>query len=268
QFRSTLWKSYLQKLARAYGNEPGFAGYVFDDSFGSGGTGIVSYGAYEKKAFGEPLPTKPGDPRWDEWVKTREGWWEDWARDTTSYIRAIDPDRHHQIYLEDHLPSIVNPKRTDKLGLDFNRVAKHFDAVGGYTTTSWNSSADSGEKAAEKTTEAILEVRKMIGPKKEIIYTFWVANPPEERQPAAAKYPTAEQIKLICQAALKQGIRQLDMYGYRIGEYRLKPGQTLQEMVPSGTAPYKITGQFPQKFLWDRPEVHQGLADYLLSLNR
>lgn len=268
QFRSTLWKSYLQKVARAYKNEPGFAGYVFDDSFGSGGTGIVSYGDYEKKAFGEPLPTKPGDPRWDEWVKAREGWWEDWARDTTSYIRAIDPNPSHQIYLEDSFPAIVSPKRMDKLGLDFGRVAKHFDAVGGYTTAAWNSDPGSGEKAAEMASKAITTVRKYIGPKKEIIYTFWVANPAEERKPGPAAYPTADQIKLIAQAALKLGIRHIDMYGYRIGEYRLEPGQTLEEMVPPDPKPYKLTGQFPQKFLWDRPEVHQELADYLLGLNR
>lgn len=268
KWRSTQWKTYLQKLATAYGHEPGMAGYVFDDSFGSGGTGVISYGAYEKEAFGEPLPTKPGQPRWDAWVKAREGWWEDWARDTSSYIRAIDHNPQHEIYLEDHLPDIVDAQRVNNRGLDFNRVAKHFDAVGGYTTTSWSSSTDSGTQAAEKTTEAINAIRKMIGPNKEMIYTFWVANPPEERKSGAAQYPTAEQIKLICSAALKLGIRHFDMYGYRIGDYLLKPGTTMTDWVPPDPAPYKLTGQFPQKFLWDRPEIHQELADYLLNLNR
>lgn len=267
EWRSTEWKSYLQKLARAYGKEPGFSGYVFDDSFGAGGTQVISYGDFEKKAFGEPLPTKPGEPRWNAWVKAREGWWADWARDTTSYIRAIDPNRNHVIYLEDTVGSITNPTNANSRGLDFNRVAKYFDAVGGYTMTSWNDSPDSGEKAAETTTNAIKAVRKLIGPKKEIIYTFWVANPPEERKPGMAKYPTAEQIKLICQAALKQGIRHLDMYGYRIGDYRLY-GHPMSWWVPDEPAPYVLTGQFPQKFLWDRPQVHQKLADYLRSLNQ
>ena len=30
QWRSTEWKSYLQKVARAYAHEPGMSGYVFD----------------------------------------------------------------------------------------------------------------------------------------------------------------------------------------------------------------------------------------------
>jgi hypothetical protein len=32
-------------------------------------------------------------------------------------------------------------------------------------------------------------------------------------------------------------------------------------------APYLLTGQFPEKFLWDRPEVHQALAAYMKGLN-
>lgn len=267
QWRGTEWKAYLQKIATAYGHEPAMAGYVFDDSFGAGGTGVVSYGKYEQRTFGAPLPRKPGDPRWDEWVKAREGWWDDWARDTVGYIRAVDPNRQHEIYLEDYLPSIIDANRPDNVGLDFSRVARHFDAVGGYTTTSWDSSPDSGKQAAEKSTEALTSIRKMIGPDKQIIYTFWVANQPEERKAGPAAYPTAEQIQLICEAALKFGIHHLDMYGYRIGDYDVKR-EDLPKFMPPDPAPYRLTGQFPQKFLWDRPQVHQQLADYLRSLNQ
>lgn len=265
-WRSTEWKSYLQKVARAYSHEPAMSGYVFDDSFEAGGTGEISYGAYEKREFGEPLPRKPGDPRWDKWCKTRERWWQDWARDTVQYIRAIDPNPRHEIYLEDYFPNIVSAERQRGHGLDFSKVAQYFDAVGGYTTTSWDSSPDSGEKAAEKTVQSLTEIRKMIGDKKQIIYTFWVANQPEERKPGAAQFPTSGQIRMICEAALRLGIRHLDMYGYRIGDYVIKRDDMAQ-WVPPAPAPYKLTGQFPQKFLWDRPEVHQGLADFLRSLN-
>lgn len=266
EWRSTEWKGYLQKLVRAYGHEPAMTGYVFDDSFEAGGTGEISYGAYERRAFGEPLPRKPGDPRWDEWCKAREGWWQDWARDTVQYVRAVDPNPQHEIYLEDYFPDIVNPERQSSHGLDFSKVAQFFDAVGGYTTTSWDSSSDSGEKAAEKTVEALTTVRKMIGDKKQIIYTFWVANQPEERKPGAAQYPTGDQIRMICEAALRLGIRHLDMYGYRIGDYVIKR-EDMAQWVPPAPAQYKLTDQFPQKFLWDRPQIHQELADYLRSLN-
>jgi hypothetical protein len=82
----------------------------------------------------------------------------------------------------------------------------------------------------------------------------------------SARYPTADQIRLICQAALGLGIRHLDMYGYRIGDYVIKPGTTAQ-WVPPDPAPYKLTNQFPQKFLWDRPGIHRQLAGYLNGLN-
>jgi len=265
-WRSTEWKDYLQKLARAYGHDPAMAGYVFDDSFEAGGTGEISYGAYERQAFGAPLPRKPGDPGWEKWCNARQGWWQDWARDTVQYIRAVDPDTRHEIYLEDYFPNIDNPGRQASLGLDFSKVAQYFDAVGGYTTTSWNSFPDSGQRAAEKTVAALTDIRKMIGNQKQIIYTFWVANQPEERAPGPADYPTADQIRLICQAALRLGIRHLDMYGYRIGDYAMKPG-TMAQWVPPDPSPYKLTNQFPQKFLWDRPGIHQQLAGYLNGLN-
>lgn len=267
EWRSTEWKDYLQKVARAYAHEPAMAGYVFDDSFEAGGTEAVSYGAYEERAFGKPLPRKPGDPRWDDWIKAREGWWRDWARDTVRYIRAIDPNPQHEIYLEDYFPNIVNSERRSSHGLDFAGVAQYFDAVGGYTTTSWDSSPDSGKRAAEKTVEALATIRKMIGEKKQIIYTFWVANQPEERNPGPAQYPTAEQIQMICDAALRAGIRHLDMYGYRIGDYVIKR-EDMDRFVPPDPKPYRLTGQFPQKFLWDRPQIHEELAGYLRSLNQ
>jgi hypothetical protein len=266
-WRSTEWKGYLQKLARAYGHELAMAGYVFDDSFEAGGTDEVSYGPYEERVFGKPLPRKPGDPRWDEWIKVREGWWQDWARDTVRYIRAIDSNPRHEIYLEDYFPNIANTERRSGHGLDFAKVAQYFDAVGGYTTSSWDSSPDSGEKAAEKTVDALTTVRKMIGENKPIIYTFWIANQPDERKLGAAQYPNAAQIRMICDAALRQGIRHLDMYGYRIGDYVIRR-EDIGRFVPPEPAPYQLTGQFPQKFLWDRPQIHEELADYLRSLNQ
>jgi hypothetical protein len=56
------------------------------------------------------------------------------------------------------------------------------------------------------------------------------------------------------------------MYGYRIGEYRVSKEEQAR-MVPPEPAPYVLTGQFPQKFMWDRPEIHDELAKYLRGLN-
>lgn len=275
EWRETQWKQYLQKVARAYRGEPAMRGYIFDDSFTEGpvggpdgprGTGIVSYGRYEQEHFRGPLPRTPKDPRWSEWVKAREGWWEDWARDTVKFIRQADPNPQHIIYLEDPAGNALNPDVKNTIGLDLARVATHFDAVGAYTSTSWNASPNSGEKVAQHTRDVLTRLRKAIDPRKLSIYTFWVANGPEERKPGPALYPTAEQIQRICQAALGLGIYHLDMYGYRIGDYRVTPG-TLPKLTPGRGPTYPLTGQFPMKFLWDRPQIHDALAAYLKSLN-
>jgi hypothetical protein len=56
------------------------------------------------------------------------------------------------------------------------------------------------------------------------------------------------------------------MYGYRIGEYRATR-EEMARMVPREPVPYMLTGQFPQKFMWDRPEIQTELGAYLRSLN-
>ena len=56
------------------------------------------------------------------------------------------------------------------------------------------------------------------------------------------------------------------MYGYRIGEYRATT-QEMHDLVPPEPAPYRVTGQFPQKFLYDRPKVKEELSRYLHTLN-
>jgi hypothetical protein len=275
EWRRTDWKQYLQAVAKAYGNEPAMRGYILDDSFtegpvggpdGPAGTGIVSYGSYEEKQFGGKLPRSPADPRWNEWVRTREKWWEDWARDTVRFIRDVDPNPQHIIYLEDPAGNALNPEVKGNIGLDLTRVATHFDAVGAYTSASWTSSPGSGARVAQHTRDVLTQLRKVIDPRRLSIYTFWVANPPEERKPGPARYPTVEHIRQICQAALQLGIHDLDMYGYRIGEYRVTR-DTLRRLTP-GTGPkYPLTGQFPLKFLWDRPQIHDDLAIYLKGLN-
>jgi hypothetical protein len=42
----------------------------------------------------------------------------------------------------------------------------------------------------------------------------------------------------------------------------------MARMVPAEPAPYILTGQFPGKFMWDRPEIHQELSKYLIGLNQ
>ena len=275
EWRRTSWKKYLQTVAAAYGGEPGMAGYVFDDSFTLGpvatergpvGSGIVAYGKYEQDHFGGELPKKATDPRWSEWVTARQNWWEDWAKDTVGFIREVDKNPAHQIYLEDPADDVLHPDRTKTIGLDLPRVAKHFDAFGAYSDFAYRGSSDDDAKVVRGTQDILAKVTQEVGKEKNTIYTFWVANPAEELTPGLAKYPTVRQIRLIADAALQAGIRHLDMYGYRIGDYRVEAG-TLEKFSPGTGTTYPLTEQFPQKFLWDRPEIQEELGNYLRGLN-
>lgn len=266
EWRHTEWKRYLQIVAKSYGSEPAMAGYVFDDSFEIDGTGIVSYGDYERERFGHELPKKPTDPYWQEWRQVRAQWWEDWARETTKFIREIDPNPEHLIYLEDIAGQILNTKLNDTAGVDFVRVSRHFDAVGGYTFSAWDASPVSSSRMADQAEKVLADLRRTLGPDKLIIYTFWAANNGKSSA-GAEQYPTTDQIRLVCQAALKSGIHYLDMYGYRIGQAGVRL-EDFEGKAP-GTGPtYPLTGQIPNVFLWDRPEIHDSLAAYLKSLTK
>ena len=275
EWRQTSWKKYLQTVAAAYRGEPGMAGYVFDDSFtlgpvaterGPAGSGMVAYGKYEQDHFAGDLPRKVTDPRWNEWVSARQNWWEDWAKDTVGFIRQVDKNPGHQIYLEDPADDVLHPDRTKTIGLDLNRVAKHFDAFGAYSDFAYRGSPEDNAKVVKGTQDILAKVTQEVGKEKNTIYTFWVANPAEELAPGLAKFPTVKQIRLIADAALQAGIRHLDMYGYRIGDYRVEAG-TLEKFSPGTGTTYPLTEQFPQKFLWDRPEIQEELGNYLRGLN-
>ncbi|HYM10573.1 MAG TPA: hypothetical protein VEU62_07570 [Bryobacterales bacterium] len=251
RWRNSQWKAYLQEVAAQYKSDPALAGYVFDDSFGIGP--IDHFGGAGGPASERVLPGG----------EKRAGWWEDWARDTTRFLRAVDPDPQHEIYLEDE-EHVLSERTREAVGVDFGRVAKHFDAVGAYTAVAWDSPG-AGARVATHTREVLEKTRAAIGPDKKIIYTFWAANIAEERKPGPARFPTVDQIRQIADAALQFGIRHLDLYGYRIGDWVVSAEDW--PLRRPGTGPtYPITGQFPGKFLYDRREVHAGLRAYLRGL--
>jgi hypothetical protein len=278
RWRETEWKQYLQKLAKLYGRNSAFAGYIFDDSFGIGpirsiaGPGgkpaenIISYSEDDRKRFGKEMPKSPSEAGWAEWTAARAGWWEDWARDTVRYIREVDGNPKHEIYLED-AEYVLGERVRETTGLDFGRTAKAFDAIGAYTVARWDGKPDANKRAIEQTFSTLEKTRAAVGPGKKIIYTFWVANILELNNQGPAKYPVFEQIRDICEAALKFGIRHLDMYGYRIGDY-IVTDENWPQKRPPATGPYPLTGQYPRKHLYDRPELHAPLRAYLRGLTQ
>ncbi len=277
RWRETQWKEYLQTLARLYARDPAFAGYIFDDSFGIGpikgiaGRGgapserFISYSEDDRRRFGKAPPKQPSDPDWAAWTRARAGWWEDWARDTNHFIREVDTNSQHEVYLEDE-QYVLSQAARDTTGVDFGRTAKLFDAVGAYTEPRWDGKPDAGKRAVEQTSSVLEKTRSAVGSGKKIIYTFWVGNILELRTPGPAKYPTFEQIREICEAALKFGIRHLDMYGYRIGDFVVTDENWPQKRPPA-KGPYPLTDPFPQKYLYDRPELHERLGEYLRGLS-
>jgi hypothetical protein len=277
RWRETQWKQYLQTLARLYAHDPAFAGYIFDDSFGIGpvksiaGPGgapaerFISYSDDDRRRFGKTPPKQPSDADWAAWTKARAGWWEDWARDTNRFIRDVDTNTQHEVYLEDEQYVLTQAAR-DRTGVDFGRTARAFDAVGAYTEPRWDGKPDAGRRAVEQTVQVLEKTRAAVGPGKKIIYTFWVGNILELRTPGPAEYPTVDQIREICEAALKFGIRHLDMYGYRIGDF-IVTDENWPQKRPPATGPYPLTDPFPHKYLYDRPELHEGLGEYLRGLS-
>ena len=278
KWRQTQWRQYLQTLARLYGRETALSGYIFDDSFGIGpiksiggpdgapADRFVSYSEDDRRRFGKAPPKQPSDSDWGEWMEARARWWEDWARDTNHFIREVDPNPRHEVYLEDE-QNVLSQRTRNATGVDFGRTAKAFDAVGAYTVARWDGKPDAGKRAVEQALSALEKTRAGVGPGKKIIYTFWSGNILELRTPGPAKYPTVEQIRELCDAALKFGIHHLDMYGYRIGDY-LVTDANWPEKRPPAKGPYPLTDPFPQKYLYDRPEILEGLGEYLRGLRR
>jgi hypothetical protein len=278
EFRDTQWKDYLQALAKLYAKNPAFAGYIFDDSFSIGPIGsiggaegqpsgrIVSYSESDRRRFGKAPPRRPSDPGWTDWMTARARWWADWARDTNRFIREADPDMRHEVYLEDS-EWVLSQTARETTGVNFSMAAKPFDAVGIYTVAHWDGKPDADRRAVAQTLNVLRKTRAAVGPNKKIIYTFWVANIDELHNPGPAKYPAFPQIREICDTALQFGIRHLDMYGYRIGDFVVTT-ENWPKKRPPAKGPYPLTDQYPHKHLYDRPELHAPLRAYLRGLRR
>src|SRR5205807_9078948 len=98
-----------------------------------------------------------------------------------------------------------------------------------------------------------------------IMFTFRVAKNGKSGL-GPAQYPAAEQIRLVCHAAIKSGSRYLDMYGFRIGQSGVRL-EDFNGKAPGTGSTYPLTGQIPQVFLWDWPEIYDALRTYLISLH-
>jgi hypothetical protein len=207
---------------------------------------------------------------WADWGEARTEWLVEWARETMQFIRQVDPNVEHEVYTEDHwefalgrrtwkTPDASRPVTLrDRVGLDFGRVVQPFDAVGAYTAFNWDKT-NALQEALTSTQEVLSEMRRIVGGDKKIVYTFWVAS--WDMSPRELTHPTGEEIARIAQEAVDLGIRHVDYYGYRIGDWRVT-SEEWRRLLPGVGKSYPVTKQLPGKFLRDRQEVFLDLAEF------
>lgn len=274
EWRHGPWTSYLQILARNYGPEPGFAGYVFDNSFAIGQIGSIdgpspkpdesylSYNSVEKKLWGPQLPQPKKGEKWQAWTRARETWWAQWASDTRDSIRAVDNNPAHEIVIEDGA-NAIDPDTVERAGVDFASVAKSFDSVGAYFAPAYSDGAAAAH-LAQSVKEYLRSMQGAAGASK-IALSLRLSEGDKEDTPGSAAYPTLEQIEQITSAAISLGIRHIDMYGYRMGIYHLDAAGW-QKYRPKPGLNYELTGEIKEKFLCDRKELWTGLRKYFGQL--
>jgi hypothetical protein len=213
--------------------------------------------------------TAENQNEWDDWSKARRDWLREWAEETVKQIREIDGSTQHEIYAEDTryvlgLDSTVSKFSfrpvtiKDTVGLDFGYVMQPFDAVCGYTFFRWND-PNSLEKAIKATKETLQSTREQMSNRKKIIYTFWASDLDIDR-PLPLLFPTADQIISISKMALELGIRHVDYYGFRIGDWRVDEKEWVK-LKPGKDPNYPLTKPMTGRFLCDRLDLLKTLAE-------
>jgi len=218
--------------------------------------------------------TENNQKAWSDWCDARSQWFEEWGADTVKFIREVDRSSDHEIYLEDGQYVLGLEKQQSKnsfrpvtvrdtLGLRFGAVASQFDAVCGYTTFRWEI-PDALAKALKTTRETLESTRSMVGKQKKIIYTFWVTDA-DVNKPLPLKYPDAKQIIAVTRAALDLGIRHVDYYAFRIGDWRADEAEWKARR-PGPNVDYVRTKPVPDRYLCDRPDLLKDLGVQLHQL--
>jgi hypothetical protein len=302
-WRNSQWKSYLQDIAQTYKGSEAFDGYALDDSFAfgpvstfSGLKGVeagdfVSYSEADRLRFREWLKSRyhtlsrvneqwgitlsdwtdieipmkiESEPIWADWTDARTDWLEDWARDTMRFIREVDPDPAHIVYIED-LARVLGLESTesrfstrpvtfaDTIGLRFGRVTRHFDRLGAYTMPSSWDSEDALDRALEQTDTVLEETIRQAGGVDQLTYTFWISDSQQVFSPGPVTRPTAEEIWKISELALSKGINHIDYYAFDVGGASLDDDEDWKRHLPGTKVDYPLSKQFRKTWLKDRP---------------
>ena len=218
--------------------------------------------------------TETNQAAWSDWCEARSQWYQEWGIDTMKFIREADPSPDHEVYLEDgqyvlgletqRSKSSFRPVTVkDTLGLQFGVAAAPFDAVCGYTAFRWEI-PDALAKAVQRTRETLEFTRSKVDKQKKIIYTFWVGDLDTDK-PLPLKHPDAQQIMAVTQSALDLGIRHVDYYAYRVGDWRADNAEW-EVRRPGPNVDFPLTKPMPGRYLCDRPDLLKALGVQLHQL--
>ena len=137
-------------------------------------------------------------------------------------------------------------------------MARPFDTVAAYASFSWNY-RDSFKQATNRTQTIIRQLREQVGGDKEMMFAFWTADADLRKAPLLL--PEDNQVLSVIHLAHKLGVRHVDCYGFRIGDWRVTDEEWAAYR--SDAVDYPLTKTFDGRFLCDRPDLLDGLREGL-----
>src|SRR5207249_1527293 len=97
---------------------------------------------------------------------------------------------------------------------------------------------------------------------KKLIYTFWITD--STLKAPLSSLPNAAQIAAITRVAMQLGVRHVDYYGFRIGDWRVSAKEW--EEYRSEARDYPVVPSLRGCFLCDRPAMRQQLKGQIEKL--
>lgn len=161
-------------------------------------------------------PTDPESHLWLEWYLARSHWYEDWARETSEFIREIDP--LHELYVEDG--GRIAGIRRELRGIDLARIAKHFDVVALYEMPFGFEQPEVDMDPIHSVIDYVVSSTRRLAPGKQI-GTCYHVYPPLGKD-ISWPYPDMAQIESMTEQAIKSGADKVEQYAYRTIDWRLK----------------------------------------------
>ena len=204
---------------------------------------------------------------WEDWCQARRQWLREWSVETVKFIRVVDKSFDHAICLEDGEYILGKPRKIkssvrpvtmrDTLGMDFGFVAAPFEEFCAYSAYRWDVT-DALETARENLTGTIQSASAHGTDRKKVACAFWVAD--VDTNKAKLDLPSASQIISLAEAAITLGVRHVNYYAFRVGDWRVSE-QDWPAARPGANLNYPVTKPLPGRYLCDKPDLLRELAE-------